>query len=114
MELYAQTSRTEKDAFELAAGWRFGLVFGIALVLFAWGWDTLELALASVELAWAKLILALLIVIPTTVLAAWLAARQHDSALFKWIIWLAWGVLVAVPVGVLAAHLPFEAPTRPD
>ncbi len=81
-------------------GWRYGLALGIALILVAWGWDAWQLAAASADLWWGKLLVAAITVLPLALLAAILATPA--SALVKWILWTLWGLAV----GVLATWLP--------
>ncbi len=94
----------ERQRFERAAGWRFGLLVGLALVLAGWGSDAWQLASASFEYWWAKLVLAALIILPFSAAAGAAAGRAHSAILLKWLAWFAWGVVT----GVVAAYLPFS------
>jgi hypothetical protein len=94
----------EKARFETGVGWRYGLILGMLLVTFGWGWDAWELASASANLWLAKLVLASLIIVPLTVAAGLFGSLAHDSALLKWLIWTAWSILVTI----VAIHLPFD------
>lgn len=92
-----------KKKFEVGAGGQFGLVFGIALVATAWGWDAREAANAFVEYAWVKLPFAIVTIVPLCVLAGRLAMR-YERARVKMLIWGIFGAAT----GFIAIHLPFE------
>ncbi len=94
-----------RERFDLNAGWRYGLIVGILVVLAAWGADAWQLVSAAGALAWAKLVLATLVVIPLSIIAGLLDARVLNLAL-KWLVWVAWGILT----GIFAGYLPFTAP----
>ena len=93
-----------KTKFEIGAGWRYGLVLAFVLIAFGWGWDAWQLASASAELSFSKLVLATILILPLTVAAGLLAAHAHNSALRKWMIWTVWGMLL----GLIAVRLPFD------
>ncbi len=90
--------------FEVGAGWRYGLLFGLVLTLVAWGLDAAELAFESGALFWPKLLLALILILPLCTAAGALAARAYDSLGRKLLVWLVCGGVT----GWLAIHLPFE------
>lgn len=92
-----------KRKFELAAGWRFGLAFGIVLVVTAWGWDARESANASVEYSWVKLPLAMVTILPLCMMAGGIAMRDERTRIKM----LVWGLFGAA-TGFIAIHLPFE------
>jgi hypothetical protein len=93
-----------KEKFAPAAGWRYGLILGLALVLAGWGGDAWQLANASAELPWVKLLAASITLIPLAVAASWLAGRAYPSFLVGLFVWIFWGVIG----GFSAGHLPFE------
>lgn len=93
-----------KERFERGFGWKYGLGLGIGLVSTGWGQDAWQLAASSADLAWVKLILALLTLVPLSVAAGWLAARTVQRFLIQWLVWIAWAILA----GFAAGHLPFE------
>lgn len=90
--------------FELDAGWRYGLVFGIALVLVAWGVDAGELALESAALFWPKLLLATLIVLPLCTAAGAYAGKSYDMLGRRLLVWMGVGAII----GGIMMHIPFE------
>lgn len=92
-----------KKNFELAAGWRFGLVFGLVLVATAWGWDAHEFANASVEYSMVKLPFAIVTILPLCMIAGGLTMRYERSRIKM----LLWGIFGAA-TGFIAIHLPFE------
>ncbi|MGE5140382.1 MAG: hypothetical protein ACM3JD_13025 [Rudaea sp.] len=94
----------ERHRFERAAGWRYGLLVGLALVLAGWGPDAWQLASASFEYWWAKLALAALIILPLSAAAGAAAGRAYTLILLKWLAWLVWGIAG----GIVAAYLPFS------
>ncbi len=96
--------QAEREKFEEGAGWRYGLVFAGVLVAVAWGWDAWDLARASADLYWAKLVLASVTLIPLGALAGGITARLHHSMIARVAIWIACGALT----GLIAIHLPFE------
>jgi hypothetical protein len=99
-----EIDREARERFELGAGWRFGLVFSIFLLLGGWGWDTFELLRASADLSWSKFLLAALTLIPLGTAVGWISGRPHESNIHKFILWGAGGALT----GLIAMHLPFE------
>ncbi len=79
MDLDLKTERvTAKDKFEVGAGWRYGLIFGLAAIIVGWGLDAWQLAASSAELFWAKVLLASLTILPLSVLAGYLASRFRN------------------------------------
>jgi hypothetical protein len=93
-----------KEKFARGAGWRYGLILGVSLVLAGWGWDAWELSSASVELPWVKLLVASVTLIPLAVAAGWIAGRAYPSFLVGLLVWIVWGTVG----GFIAGHLPFE------
>ena len=93
-----------KEKFACGAGGRYGLILGVSLVLAGWGWDAWQLANASAELPWVKLLAASVTLIPLAIAAGWLAGRAYPSFLIGLLVWIGWGVVG----GFIAGHLPFE------
>ncbi|MBI5651036.1 MAG: hypothetical protein HZC40_11430 [Chloroflexi bacterium] len=91
-----------RKKFDRAAGRRYGLGFGIVLVLTGWGLDCWELAFASTELAAVKIFLACLTLVPLSVITAALAARVTRWRRIS--LWIITGALT----GLIALQLPFE------
>lgn len=100
----AEPKIAARARFELEAGWRYGLVFGIALVLVAWGVDASELALESAALFWPKLLLATLIVLPLCTAAGAYAGKSYSMLGRRLLVWL----LVGAIIGGITMHIPFE------
>lgn len=100
----AESNIAARARFEVYAGWRYGLVFGIALVLVAWGVDAGELALESAALFWPKLLLAILIIVPLCTAAGALAGKSHGSLGRRLLVWIVAGALI----GGITIHIPFE------
>lgn len=98
-----EVDRDALNKFEIAVGLRYGIVFGLILVLIGWGVDAWESSNTSLELFWAKLPLATITIIPLYAFAGLLAARFKRS-LVKMVVW---GIFSAI-TGLLAIHLSFE------
>lgn len=94
----------ERAQFETRAGWRYGLVFGVVLVLIGWGIDAAELAYTHAALVLPKLLLAFFLLIPLSMAAGALAGRAHGSVGRKLLLWVACGAII----GFLAIHIPFD------
>ena len=99
-----EISREAREKFEQGVGWRFGMLFGIFLVLGGWGWDTFQLQHASADMAWVKFLLAAMTVIPVSAAVGWVSGRPLRTSIPKFILWGAAGALT----GLIAIHLPFE------
>ena len=93
-----------KEKFARGAGWQYGLIFGISVVVAGWGWDAWQLASASAELPWVKLLIAGITLIPLAIAAGWFAGRACPSFLIGLFVWIGWGGAS----GFIAGHLPFE------
>lgn len=91
-----------KKAFECGAGWRFGLVTGVIIVLIGYGWDALQLASISVEYFWIKLLIAAVTILPLATLAGYVAG--HFNLILQFVVWLIFGLVSAF----FAIHIPFE------
>ena len=104
---FLATAEPNVDArarFELDAGWRYGLVFGVALVLVAWGVDAGELALESAALSWSKLLLASLTILPLCIAAGAYAGKSYGMLGRRLLVWMGTGAIV----GGVTMHIPFE------
>jgi hypothetical protein len=96
--------QAEREKFEELTGWRYGLVFGVTLILVGWGWDAYELWRASSDIFWYKLALVAITLVPLTLCAGSMAGRSHKSIFFKFVVWfLAGGAL-----GVIGLAMSFE------
>jgi len=91
-----------KHAFERAAGWRFGLVFGALLILFAYAWDTAQLFVWHAEFWWVKLVLAFVTLLPLAILTG--ALGSYGNGFFKIVLWAIFGIVA----GWGAIHIPFD------
>ena len=96
--------QAEREKFEEMAGWRYGLVFGSALVLVGWGWDAYELWRASSEIFWYKLVLVAIVIIPLTMFAGSVDGHAHRSITRKLIVW----ILIGGATGFIASFMSFE------
>ncbi len=99
----AELTAIARAKFDAAVGWRYGLVFGLLVVVVGWGWDAWHLALASVDLFWPKLLLAMLTILPLSALAGYLTGRVQAPALLKILVWAGWGIAV----GILSEYISF-------
>lgn len=104
--LFARTElqRADREKFEAGAGWRYGLIFGIGLVLIGWGCDAWDLHNAFVEWAGLKLVLEAITIIPLTVLAGGIAGRARGSLPIKFLPWIVLGGMT----GVVGLYVAFE------
>ncbi|MBI4670841.1 MAG: hypothetical protein HY741_04125 [Chloroflexi bacterium] len=91
-----------KHAFERAAGWRFGLVFGVLIVLIGYVWDAIQLAQTHAEYWWIHLALACVTILPLAILAG--AVSGYVNWLLKMAVWAVFGIAA----GWTAIHIPFE------
>lgn len=98
----AESKLQLKQAFERGAGWRFGLVTGLIIVLVGYGWDALQLASISVEYYWIKFLLAAVTILPLATLAGYIAG--HFNIILQFVVWLIFGLVSAF----FAIHIPFE------
>lgn len=102
LKLRGESQLRAKHAFERAAGWRFGLVFGALVILMAYVWDAALIATLHADFWWVKFALACVTILPLAVLTGWLAG--YVNWLFKLPLWVLFGVLA----GWLAIHIPFD------
>ncbi len=86
----------------LRAGAGYGLLFGLGFALFVWGYDALMLSRASVDMAWAKLLLGLPCLLVIGGIAGLLGALT-SSTLFTIGVW----AIALGGIGWLAGHVPF-------
>lgn len=91
-----------KHAFEQAAGWRYGLVFGGLVVFFAYGWDALQQNQLHAEFWWLRLALALLTILPLALFVGGIAG--YFNWVIKVLLWVVFGFLAAY----LTIHIPFD------
>lgn len=91
-----------KQAFERAAGWRFGLVFGALIVLFGYAWDAAQLVQVHAEYWWIHFALASVTILPLAILAGGISG--YVNWLLKMLVWACFGIAA----GWVAIHIPFE------
>lgn len=91
-----------KHAFERAAGWRFGFVFGSLLVFFAYVPDAFQLWSWHAEYWWIKLALACVTILPLAILTGGIGG--YLNWLLKLLLWAVFGVLA----GWCAINIPFD------
>ena len=89
--------------FVRKAGIAYGLVFALGFAACFWLPDALALQQASAQLAWAKLLLGLIICLPLGMLIGWLAASARWSGI-SILLWTAGGITTAW----VAGHIPYE------
>ena len=87
----------------LTAGAGYGMVFGLSLALFTWGFDAYMLAVYGGSLPWGKLVFGLPLAVAIGGLVGWLAAYTPSMA-FSIAVWAVFGALF----GVIAGHIPFD------
>jgi hypothetical protein len=102
--ILSTTNPDTKEKFARAVGWRYGLLFGVALIVAGWGVDAWQLANASAELAWVKLLAVSVTLFPLAVAAGGLAGRAYPSFLTVSLTWVGWGVVS----GFIAGIVPFQ------
>ncbi len=97
--------RREAEASKLtrSAGAAYGLVFGLSFALIVWGRDAALLASARANMAWAKLLLGLPIVVIIAGLVSWLASLFSSTAVYI-ALWAVAGALL----GWLTGRIPFD------
>ncbi len=91
-----------KHAFERSAGWRFGFVFGVMVILVGYVLDAVELFQAHAEFWWLHLALALVTILPLAILAGGI------SGYVNWILKLGVWALFGISAGWCAIHIPFD------
>lgn len=101
LKMRGESQLRAKHAFERSAGWRFGLTFGVLLVLVGYVWDAFQLSTSHVEFWWAKLALACLTILPMAIVIG--ALGGFVNWLLKLVLWVIFGVTAAW----CAIHIPF-------
>lgn len=91
-----------KHAFERAAGWRFGLVFGALLVFFSYIPDAFLLWSWHAEYWWVKPLLACVTILPLAMLTGGIGGYLNWP--FKLVLW----ALFALLAGWCATNIPFD------
>lgn len=99
-----QVNQKLKQKFTRGFGWRYGLMFGLAMVVAGWGLDGWRLADASAELSWVKVMVAALTVIPLGIVIGMLAGRAHPGMLTMLLIWMGYGIFS----GWIVGHLQYQ------
>lgn len=102
LRMRGESQLRAKHAFERAAGWRFGFVFGALLVLFGYVPDAFQLWSWHAEYWWVKLALACFTILPLAVLAGGIAG--HVNWQLKLPVWALFGMLA----GWCAVNIPFN------
>lgn len=102
LQMRGESQLRAKHAFERAAGWRFGFVFGTLLVLFTYVPDAFLLRSWHVEYWWVKLALAFLTIFPLAIVTGGIAG--YFNWLLKLPLWAIFGVLAAW----CALNIPFD------
>jgi hypothetical protein len=91
-----------KHAFERRAGWRYGFVFGVLLLLAGYALDAIQQFQVHSEFWWLNLALAAVTILPLAILAGGIGGY------INWLLKLAvWGGF-AVAAGWCAIHIPFD------
>lgn len=91
-----------KHAFERRAGWRYGFVFGAALLLAGYAMDAIQQAQVHSEFWWLNLTLAMVTILPLAILAGGIGG--YVNWLLKMIVWAAF----AIAAGWCAIHIPYD------
>lgn len=91
-----------KHAFARAAGWRYGLIVGVLIVIFVYGWDAAQLYAMHAELWSLKLALALVTIFPLATLSG--ALSGFVNWVIKLVVWILFGIVASWCV----LHIPFE------
>lgn len=90
-----------KHAFERRAGWRYGFVFGLLLLLFAYGWDAFQLSGIQADFWWIKFALGCVTILPLAILTGGIGG--YVAWYLKIPLWAIFGVAAAW----CAIHIPF-------
>lgn len=102
LKMRGESQLRAKHAFERAAGWRYGMVFGALILLMAYAWDAFQLFTIHTEFWWVKLALALVTIFPLAVFAG--GVGGHVNWFLKLPIWMVFGIVGAWVV----IRLPFD------
>lgn len=102
LKLRGESQLRAKHAFERAAGWRFGLVFGGLVILMGYAWDAAQIASYHADFWWVKFALACVTILPLAVLTGGLAG--YVNWLLKLPLWALFGIVA----GWFAIHIPFD------
>lgn len=103
LQMRGESQLRAKHTFERAAGWRFGLVFGAALVVTTYVWDTAQLYLFHAEFWWLKFALASITILPLAILTGGIAG--YVNWLLKLPLWAIFGIVASW----LVIRIPFDA-----
>ena len=87
----------------LTAGAGYGMLVGLSVALFTWGYDAYMLAAYGGSLPWMKLVIGLPLAVAIGGLVGWLAAYSRSVAV-SIAVWAGFGALF----GVIAGHIPFD------
>ena len=87
----------------LTAGAGYGMILGLSVALFTWGYDAYILAAYGASLPWVKLVFGLPLAVAIGGLVGWLAAYIPSIAV-SIAVWAGFGAFL----GVIAGHIPFD------
>ncbi len=102
LKMRGESQLRAKHAFERAAGWRYGMVFGALVLVMGYGWDAVQLFGLHTEYWWAKLAIALVTILPLSILIGGIGG--YVNWLLKLPLWVLFGVIA----GWCAIHIPFN------
>lgn len=102
LKMRGESQVRAKHAFERRAGWGFGLVFGVFLVVLGYAWDAAQLAIFHTEFWWVKITLAALTIFPLAILTSGIGGYVN------WVLKLPLWALLGILASWCAIHIPFE------
>lgn len=105
LKMRGESQLRAKHTFERRAGWRFGAVFGILIILFAYVWDAFQLVQFHSEFWWLKIVLACLTILPLAAFTGFIGGY------INWILKIPLWALFGVVAGWFAIHIPFTLAT---
>lgn len=102
LKMRGESQIRAKHDFERTAGWRFGLVFGILVVLLSYTWDAVQLSFFHTDFWWLKFALACVTILPLAVVVGGIGGY------FNWMLKIPLWLLFGIGAGWLALHIPFD------
>jgi hypothetical protein len=102
LKMRGESQVRAKHAFERRAGWRFGLIFGVLLLVMGYAWDAAQLARFHTEFWWLKFALAAVTILPLAILTGGISG--YMNWLLKLPLWAIFGIIA----GWCAIHIPFD------
>lgn len=97
-----ESQQRAKHAFERRAGWRYGFIFGILLILTGYILDPIQQFQVHSQFWWVNFVLALVTILPLAILAGGLGGYVN------WLLKLALWAGFAIAAGWCAVHIPFD------